>query len=131
MKVRHLISPEKSKSKNRAYLSLVGSLLLAASVSLSACGIIQPYKIPVQQGRIITDEQIAKLSPGMTEEQVQFILGTPGTQDPFEKNSWYYVYTHKEKNYPMTEKQLIVVFKDHKLIQINGDYAIPSTPSAS
>jgi hypothetical protein len=58
--------------------------------------------------QIITDQQIASLSPGMTEEQVQFILGTPGTKDPFETSSWYYIYTHKEKNYPI----LTISFND-------------------
>ena len=116
-------------SQKLSHLTLTAGLLL----SLSGCQMLHPYKIPVQQGRIITDQQVASLSPGMTEEQVQFILGTPGTKDPFETNSWYYIYTHQEKNYPMTEKQLIVVFKDHKLIQINGNYArpTPSTPSPS
>jgi outer membrane protein assembly factor BamE len=114
-------------SRKLSHLSLTTGLLL----SLSGCGMLHPYKIPVQQGRIITDQQIASLSPGMTEEQVQFILGTPGTKDPFETSSWYYIYTHKEKNYPMTEKQLILVFKDHKLIQINGNYAMPAPSHAS
>jgi outer membrane protein assembly factor BamE len=113
------------------------SVLLPATVSislitlLSACSLFSPYKTPVQQGRIITDQQIATLSPGMTEDQVQFILGTPGTKDPFHPNTWYYVYTDKKGNYPMTEKQLITVFKDHKLIQINGDYSIPPSKSTS
>jgi outer membrane protein assembly factor BamE len=99
--------------------------------SLAACSLISPYKTPIQQGRIITDKQISSLSPGMTQDQVQFILGTPGTQDPFNSNTWYYVYTDKKGNYPMTEKQLIVVFKDHKLIQINGDYSIPASATTS
>jgi|688.fasta_scaffold900638_1 outer membrane protein assembly factor BamE len=96
-------------------------------ILLSGCSLFHPYKTPVQQGRILTDEQISSLKPGMTEDQVKFILGTPGTTDPFTPNAWYYVYTHQEKNYPMTEKQLIVIFKDHQLIQINGNYNLPET----
>ena len=96
---------------------------------LTGCSFFHPYKTPIQQGRIITDAQVNSLTPGMTEDQVQYILGTPGTKDPFTSNTWYYIYTHQEKNYPMTEKQLIVIFKDHKLIQINGNYNIPDSTS--
>ncbi len=99
--------------------------MLLLGLSLSGCALLHPYKTPVQQGRILSDEQIATIKPGMTEDQLQFILGTPGVQDPFTSNTWYYIYTHQEKNYPMTEKELIAIFKDHQLIQINGNYAIP------
>jgi outer membrane protein assembly factor BamE len=105
------------------------SLFLGGTV-LSGCTFFHPYKTPIQQGRILTDEQIASLKPGMTEDQVKFILGTPGTEDPFTPNAWYYVYTHQEKNYPITERQLIVIFKDHQLIQINGNYDIPASASS-
>ncbi|MCF6764710.1 outer membrane protein assembly factor BamE [Thiotrichales bacterium 19S3-7] len=100
-------------------------LLVAFTLSLSACSLFTPYTAPVQQGKIITQKDIQQLKPGMTQSQVQFILGSPDIVDPFHKNTWYYVYTIKHYNTTMEEKQLQVEFSDGKLISIAGDYPPP------
>ncbi|MCF6776596.1 outer membrane protein assembly factor BamE [Thiotrichales bacterium 19X7-9] len=100
-------------------------LLVAITLSLNACSLFTPYTAPVQQGKIITQKDIQQLKPGMSQSQVQFILGSPDIVDPFHKNTWYYVYTIKHYNTTMEEKQLHVKFSNGKLVSISGDYPPP------
>ncbi|MCF6767274.1 outer membrane protein assembly factor BamE [Thiotrichales bacterium 19S11-10] len=98
---------------------------LLITLSLTSCSLLTPYTPPVQQGKIITANDIQKLKPNMTQDQVQFILGSPDVIDPFHKNTWHYVYTIQYYNTSMEEKKLIVSFKDNKLAKISGDYPPP------
>ena len=34
---------------------------------------------------------LAKLEPGLTKAQVQYIMGTPSVKDPFNMNRWDYI----------------------------------------
>ena len=81
------------------------SLILTLVATLSAC----VYKIPVQQGNIVTPEMLAQLKPGMNKRQVEYIMGTPLIKDTFEKDRWDYVFTKRIKG-EMTEKYNIAVF---------------------
>ena len=42
------------------------------------------YRVVVPQGNLVTDEMIQQLEVGMTEAQVNFIMGTPLIRDPLE-----------------------------------------------
>ncbi|RMG27455.1 MAG: outer membrane protein assembly factor BamE, partial [Gammaproteobacteria bacterium] len=53
------------------------------------------YRIDIQQGNVVTQEQIDQLRPGMTREQVRYLLGTPLVQDTFHPERWDYVYYFK------------------------------------
>ncbi|MEE9411771.1 MAG: outer membrane protein assembly factor BamE [Methylococcales bacterium] len=93
-------------------------LVVIASFFLLSCGI---YKIDVQQGNMITQDLINQVKPQMTKRQVQYILGTPLTVDPFHKNRWDYLFTNKPGNEDRTRQQVSLIFKDDKLTVINGD----------
>lgn len=58
---------------------------------VSAC----VHKLDIQQGNVITQEMLAKLSPGMEPRQVIGVVGTPLVIDPFSKTRWDYVYSMK------------------------------------
>jgi outer membrane protein assembly factor BamE len=62
---------------------------LVFAASLTACSI---HKIDIQQGNVITQESLAKLTIGMEKNQVQRLLGSPMIQDPFHGDRWDYVY---------------------------------------
>lgn len=64
-------------------------LLFLLAALLGACTV---HKIDIQQGNVITEEQVAKLRPGMEKKQVQRLLGTPLIEDPFHRDRWDYVY---------------------------------------
>jgi outer membrane protein assembly factor BamE len=96
------------------------------ALSLAMSGCIRPYVVPVQQGKIINQAMIDKLKPGMSEDQVKYILGSPDIIDPYHPNTWYYVYTNEKDYMPRAENQLSVHFADGKVDSIAGDYAPPS-----
>src|SRR6266699_3658248 len=63
----------------RKYL-IVPRILILALPFLAACGLapsLTPYRMEIQQGNYITQEMVAQLKPGLTRDQVRFVLGTP------------------------------------------------------
>jgi outer membrane protein assembly factor BamE len=93
------------------------------TISLSACGSIV-YRVPVQQGNLVTQESVAQLRAGMTKDQVRFLLGTPLVTDIFHADRWDYVYTLQalRSNAIREERRLTVFFdKDGRLERLEGD----------
>ena len=77
---------------------LAGTALLIAAISgcSSVPRIVNEYKIDVQQGNVLTQEMVSQLKPGLTKDQVRFVLGTPVLMDMFHANRWDYVYWLKK-----------------------------------
>ena len=104
------------------------SIALIASIALlSACSpdtvvhIIKPYRIDVRQGNYVTQEMLSQLSPGMTQEQVRFIMGSPLLVDAFHADRWDYYYRFTEGYKPPQERRITLFFKDGKLARLEGD----------
>ena len=68
------------------------SLTLLAGM-LAGCSF---YRMDIQQGNYLTQEELSQLRPGMSQSQVQDILGTPLLADDFRQNRWDYVFYLKE-----------------------------------
>jgi outer membrane protein assembly factor BamE len=101
--------------------------ILACAVILNACGPLV-YRIEVQQGNLVTQESVAQLKPGMTKDQVRFVLGTPLITDIFHAERWDYVYTMRpaRTNTIKEERRLTLYFdKDGRLERVDGD-VVPS-----
>ena len=69
--------------------------LTALILTLIMAGCVFPgvYKINVQQGNILTDEELTSLAEGMSRSQVHSLLGTPLMTNPADPSREYYVYT--------------------------------------
>ncbi|WP_058557511.1 outer membrane protein assembly factor BamE [Thiohalocapsa sp. ML1] len=78
------------------------------------------YKMPVQQGNIVTKEMLDQLELGMTSAQVRYLLGTPMLTDMFHANRWDYTYTMKRGNAPLEKRPLTLFFEDDALVRIQG-----------
>jgi outer membrane protein assembly factor BamE len=78
------------------------------------------YKMPVQQGNIVTKDMLDELQMGMTKAQVRYLLGTPLLTDMFHTNRWDYTYTMQRGNAPMEKKPLTLFFEDDALVRIQG-----------
>jgi outer membrane protein assembly factor BamE len=78
------------------------------------------YKMTVQQGNIITEEMVDSLKPGMTKNQVSFVLGTPLLTDFFHTNRWDYTYTIQRAHQRMEKRNLTLFFQDEALTRIEG-----------
>ncbi len=110
------------------------ALAVAACSSLSA-NQLSPYRIEIQQGNFVTQEMVAQLKPGLTKEQVRFILGTPLVADIFHADRWDYVFTRRRANSrEVEERRITVLFEDGKLKRVEGDVVAgaprPQSPPA-
>ena len=105
-------------------------LPLPLLLALAACSNVQvpdvtsaitPYRIDIRQGNYITQEMVAQLKPGMTRDQVRFILGTPLVADIFHAQRWDYVYSFKPGRGEVQLRRFAVFFMDNKLARVAGD----------
>ena len=64
-------------------------IAILISLVLISCG-DRFYRVVVPQGNLVTDEMIQQLEVGMTEAQVNFIMGTPLIRDPLKRDRWEY-----------------------------------------
>ncbi|WP_116964429.1 outer membrane protein assembly factor BamE [Fastidiosibacter lacustris] len=107
---------------------LLISVCLLSVLAFSGCSIFSPYTPPIQQGKILPQNVMQQIKPGMTPEQIKYILGSPDIIDPFDQNQWNYIYSYQQSyDAPRNDKQLILTFKDNKLISVSGDYSPPGT----
>ena len=86
-------------------------------LSLSSCSSLSPYKVPVLQGNIFSDEDIEKLEEGLTKEQVQYIFGTALIQDPFRDSRWDYFNSVTIGKKIVTENKLTIYFNENGLVE--------------
>ncbi len=99
------------------------------AVALAGCSsvprIINEYKIDVQQGNILTQDMVSQLKPGLTKDQVRFILGTPVLMDMFHGNRWDYVYRFQKGSTGDVEMRKFSTFFDasDRLVRVAGDVA--------
>jgi len=86
-------------------------------ISMSSCSSFSPYKVPVLQGNIFEDEDLEKLSEGLTKEQVKFIFGTALIQDPFRESRWDYFNSIKVGERTIVENKLTIFFDENHLVE--------------
>lgn len=79
------------------------------------------YRIDVQQGNSLEQPDISRLEPGMSKNQVQFIMGTPLLVDVFHQNRWDYYYGMRRGNGEVEQSHIALYFEDDKLIRTEGD----------
>lgn len=77
---------------------------------LTGCVFPGVYKINVQQGNIVTEEDLVQLEKGMTREQVRSVLGTPLVLNPIDLSREYYVYTFQEAGGEIRQQRVIVYY---------------------
>lgn len=82
---------------------------------------LSPYKINIQQGNFISSEMLAKIQPGMTKEQVRFILGTPLLTDMFHAGRWDYLFRLQKPNGATTTNRVTIFFSDNLVDHIVSD----------
>ena len=82
---------------------------------------LTPYRIDVRQGNFVTQDMVAQLKPGLSREQVRFILGSPLVADMFHVDRWDYVYRFQPGHGEVQQRGLTVFFQDNKLTRVAGD----------
>ena len=82
---------------------------------------LDPYRMDIRQGNLVSQEMAAQLKPGLTKDQVRFILGTPLLTDIFHADRWDYVYRLQSGRSDAQQRRLVVYFQDGKLVRVDGD----------
>ncbi|HLR17675.1 MAG TPA: outer membrane protein assembly factor BamE [Alcanivoracaceae bacterium] len=88
---------------------LLTSLFLASCSSLRFPGV---YRIDIPQGNYITQDMLQQLKPGMTPDQVKYLLGEPILVDLFTANAWYYPLIYQPGRGETTEQRIVVYFQN-------------------
>jgi outer membrane protein assembly factor BamE len=103
--------------------TLCALLALHAFASLSACAGKLPlvYRVPVQQGNVITVEMLQELELGMDRRKVSFILGTPLIIDAFHQERWDYFYSYEPSNSKRVQQRASLFFEADRLTRIDAN----------
>ena len=100
------------------------SLILAA-LALTAC----VYRIDIQQGNLLNDDDIAQVEVGMSRSQVQFLLGTPMIADSFHRDRWDYAYyLRRGRSSDVEQRWLVVYFDSDRVTKVERD--VPLQPAS-
>lgn len=102
---------------------LLRSLSLAVLLGLAGCSVPGVYKVDVQQGNVITQDMVDQLRPGMTAQQVRFIMGTPLISDTFSPLRWDYLYSMEPGRQQRRQERLSLFFDEQgRLTGLQGDF---------
>lgn len=115
----------------RRHPALCGAVALTAATLLAGCsswpssgdsvfGLITPYRVDIQQGNVITQEQLARVKPGMNRLQVRDALGTPLLTDAFHADRWDYIFTLRQSGRPLQRRNVVLVFDGDVLRNIEA-----------
>jgi len=106
---------------------------LLALAALGACSFVPripgvtPFKPEIRQGNYLSQDLVAQLKPGMTREQVRYLLGTPLLTDIFHAERWDYVYWREAENGDRETRKVALFFAaDGKLERVTGDVVSPA-----
>lgn len=103
-----------------------------ASLALSGCAWMNDlpfvFKPDIHQGNILDQAAVDKLQPGMTTNQVRYIMGTPMLVDVFHQERWDYVHSLQLGGEDPEIQRISLFFEDKRLQRIEGDLR-PRPPS--
>ncbi len=126
----------------KIFLSAAGLFMLAALEGCSTVSdawegvtnyvpdFIKPYRADVHQGNLITNDMVTQLERGMTDAQVQFLLGVPLLRDQFHPQRWDYVYYSLRGNGEEQLRRLTVFFDEERRLDHWVSDAMPSEEQA-
>lgn len=104
--------------------------IVATAVSLGGCSwmpsadpfveMITPYRMDIQQGNVVTSEQLSSVKVGMTKLQVRDALGTPLLADVFHAERWDYIFMLKVPRREVQRRDLALIFDGERLTEIQA-----------
>lgn len=100
--------------------------LLAACGSMKEQGakvadLIQPYRVEVVQGNVVTREQLEVLRPGLTRNQVREVLGSPLIASLFHAQRWDYAFAIRRKGTEPLLRRVSVFFEGDRMTRVEAD----------
>lgn len=90
-----------------------------ASMNLASC----VYRVDIQQGNLITQKQVDQLKPGMTMNQVRYLMGTSLMQNPFQPKRFDYIHSLQKADQARHVQHLTMIFdNEERLSGLRGDF---------
>lgn len=86
----------------------------------SLLNMVSPHRITIQQGNVVTQEQVEKLKTGMSRLQVRDIVGTPLLTDTFHADRWDYVFTLRQSGRMVQRRNVVLLFDGDNLKSIDA-----------
>lgn len=96
------------------------AILLTTCILLSGC-FIKPYRFDLHQGNILPPDKVAQIQPGMSREQVRYLLGNPMLNDVFETDRWDYIYLERPGKGRETRHHLAIFFDEGRVARVTND----------
>lgn len=97
-----------------SHKSTTSLAVFALAFMLGGCSLLTPYEPELKQGNFVKEDQLRQLQPGMTPEQVNFLLGTPMVSGEAPENRWIYPIYEADGQY----RNLIVDFDNGRVTRI-------------
>lgn len=81
------------------------------------------HRISIQQGNVISQSMVDKLKPGMSKNQVRYIMGNAIVNNTLNADRWDYVNDIKiGSGKSSLRRRISLFFTDDKLTHFEGDY---------
>lgn len=90
-------------------------MFVVLGCALSGCSFLRTHKADIEQGNVITLNQVSHLRQGMTETDVKRIMGSPVLINLFSSNRLDYVYTFQPGYGQIEKKRVICLFQNGRL----------------
>lgn len=99
--------------------------LVFATTTLSACSrawwLPRPHKIDVQQGNLLSVEEINQVKVGMSRNEVANLLGQPITSNGIDPDRWDYIYSLNRAGETPNVTRLSLDFQDDVVANLETD----------
>lgn len=103
---------------------ILSASLLTLALLASGCSNLRfpgVYRIDIPQGNFVTEDMVSQLKPGMTPEQVRYVMGMPTLVDPFTPDTWFYLMNLQPGQGDTVEQRIVVHFADGRFSHYDGE----------
>lgn len=94
------------------FRSLICMMLMLV---LAGCSFFQVRKPIIEQGNIITSDNVGRLHTGMTPAEVVDVMGTPVLSNILTPDRMEYIYTYQDRDNPRITKRVVLIFSNGRL----------------
>lgn len=105
--------------------------IVLLSISMASCGgdpfwLPRAHKITIQQGNLVNEAQLQRVTIGMERELVRNLIGSPVINNSFRDDRWEYVYTQGPAGVAIKARRVSILFEDNKVASIEDNQNLES-----
>lgn len=82
------------------------------------------YRMDISQGNLLDEKAVARIRPGLTREQVVYLLGNPVLPSMFHDDRWDYIYYLDSLEKENEHYHLTLFFDEDRIVRVRK----PKTP---